>query len=59
VNGDLKPRLAARRTAMRIAYGPGRLETAHRSNEHVAVSDLMSATKVMALATLRLLGSAS
>lgn len=41
-----------------IAYGPGRLVTAHRPDEHVVVDELVDATKVMALATLRLLGTA-
>ena len=41
-----------------VAYGPGILETAHRPNEYVEIADLIDATKVMALATLRLLGTA-
>lgn len=41
-----------------IAYGPGILETAHRPDEYVALDDLVNATKVMALATLRLVGTA-
>jgi succinyl-diaminopimelate desuccinylase len=41
-----------------IAYGPGRLETAHRPDEYVDLEDLANATKVMALATLALLGTA-
>ena len=41
------------------AYGPGVLETAHTPNEYVEMADLIGATKVMALATLRLVGSAS
>lgn len=41
-----------------IAYGPGILETAHRPNEYVRLDDLATATKVMALAALRLLGTA-
>jgi succinyl-diaminopimelate desuccinylase len=39
-----------------IAYGPGRLILAHQPDEHVAVADLVAATKVMALLTLRLAG---
>jgi succinyl-diaminopimelate desuccinylase len=39
-----------------IAYGPGRLMTAHRPDEHVVVDELVAATKVMALATIQLLG---
>jgi succinyl-diaminopimelate desuccinylase len=41
-----------------IAYGPGRLETAHRPDEYVDLGELADATAVMALATLALLGSA-
>ncbi|MDP9264585.1 MAG: acetylornithine deacetylase/succinyl-diaminopimelate desuccinylase family protein [Chloroflexota bacterium] len=40
-----------------IAYGPGILETAHRPDEYVRLDDLANATKVMALATLTLLGT--
>jgi succinyl-diaminopimelate desuccinylase len=40
-----------------VAYGPGRLETAHRPNEYVDLEDLANATKVMALAALALLGA--
>ena len=39
-----------------VAYGPGVLETAHQPNEYVDIADLIDATKVMALATLRLVG---
>jgi succinyl-diaminopimelate desuccinylase len=39
-----------------IAYGPGRLETAHRPNEYVDLGELAEATKVMALAALALVG---
>ena len=41
-----------------IAYGPGRLGTAHRPDEYVDLEDLANATKVMALAALTLLGTA-
>lgn len=41
-----------------IAYGPGRLETAHRPDEYVDLDELADATMVMALATVSLLGSA-
>lgn len=41
-----------------IAYGPGRLETAHRPDEYVDRSELADATLVMALATVTLLGVA-
>ncbi|MFN2520355.1 MAG: acetylornithine deacetylase/succinyl-diaminopimelate desuccinylase family protein [Candidatus Limnocylindria bacterium] len=40
-----------------IAYGPGILDTAHRPDEYVRLDDLANATKVMALATLSLLGT--
>jgi succinyl-diaminopimelate desuccinylase len=39
-----------------IAYGPGRLETAHRPDEYVDLEDLANATTVMALAALALVG---
>lgn len=38
-----------------IAYGPGRLVLAHQPDEHVALEDLLAATKVLALLVLRLL----
>jgi succinyl-diaminopimelate desuccinylase len=38
-----------------VAYGPGRLVLAHQPDEYVAVDDLIAATKVLALLTLRLL----
>jgi two-component system response regulator HydG len=41
-----------------VAYGPGILELAHQPNEYVEIADLVAAAKVMALATLRLLGTA-
>jgi succinyl-diaminopimelate desuccinylase len=40
-----------------IAYGPGRLTLAHQPDEHVSIDDLLAATRVMALLTLRLVGS--
>lgn len=40
-----------------IAYGPGRLETAHRPDEHVDLAELADATKVLALAALVLVGA--
>ena len=40
-----------------IAYGPGILELAHQPDEYVVIDDLVSAAKVMAAATLRLLGA--
>jgi succinyl-diaminopimelate desuccinylase len=39
-----------------VAYGPGRLKTAHRPDEYVDLEDLANATKVMALAALALVG---
>ncbi len=41
-----------------IAYGPGRLVLAHQPDEYVAVGDLLTATKIMALLAMRLLGTA-
>ncbi|MGH6913405.1 MAG: acetylornithine deacetylase/succinyl-diaminopimelate desuccinylase family protein [Geminicoccales bacterium] len=39
-----------------IAYGPGILEQAHQPDEYVVIDDLVASAKVMAAATLRLLG---
>ena len=39
-----------------IAYGPGIRELAHQPDEYMAIEDLVASAKVMALATLRLLG---
>jgi succinyl-diaminopimelate desuccinylase len=39
-----------------IAYGPGILEQAHQPDEYVVIDDLVNAAKVMAAATVRLLG---
>ena len=41
-----------------IAYGPGILELAHQPDEYVVIDDLVSSAKVMAVATLHLLGLA-
>jgi succinyl-diaminopimelate desuccinylase len=41
-----------------IAYGPGILDLAHQPDEYVAVDDLVNSAKVMALASMRLLGAA-
>src|SRR6202035_2594166 len=38
-----------------IAYGPGRLVLAHQPDEYVAIADLVSAARVMAVLVLRLL----
>jgi succinyl-diaminopimelate desuccinylase len=40
-----------------IAYGPGILDLAHQPDEYCEIDDLVNATKVLALATLRLTGS--
>ncbi len=39
-----------------VLYGPGRLELAHTVDEHIDIDDLINGTKVLALATARLLG---
>jgi succinyl-diaminopimelate desuccinylase len=39
-----------------VAYGPGELELAHQPDESCRISDLVNATKVIALATLDLMG---
>ncbi len=39
-----------------VAYGPGELELAHQPDEFCRIDDLLSATKVIALATLDLMG---
>jgi succinyl-diaminopimelate desuccinylase len=39
-----------------IAYGPGILELAHQPDEYVEIADLVTSAKVMAAATLNLLG---
>ena len=39
-----------------IAYGPGILDLAHQPDEFVVIDDLVAASEVMALATLRLMG---
>ena len=38
-----------------VAYGPGELEIAHQPDEWCRIDDLVAATKVLALATLRLM----
>jgi succinyl-diaminopimelate desuccinylase len=38
-----------------VAYGPGELELAHQPDESCSIDDLLSATKVLALATLDLM----
>jgi succinyl-diaminopimelate desuccinylase len=40
-----------------VAYGPGRLELAHQPDEWCDIEDFVSAMKVLALATLRLVGA--
>jgi succinyl-diaminopimelate desuccinylase len=39
-----------------ISYGPGIIEIAHQPDEYVSLDDLETSAKVMALATLRLMG---
>ena len=39
-----------------VAYGPGELELAHQPDESCRIDDLINATKVLALATLDLMG---
>jgi succinyl-diaminopimelate desuccinylase len=39
-----------------ISYGPGIIELAHQPDEYVSLDDLETSAKVMALATLRLMG---
>ncbi len=41
-----------------IAYGPGILDLAHQPDEYVLLDDLVNSAKVMALAAMRLLGTA-
>ncbi|HMF98115.1 MAG TPA: acetylornithine deacetylase/succinyl-diaminopimelate desuccinylase family protein [Vicinamibacterales bacterium] len=38
-----------------VAYGPGELELAHQPDEYCRIADLVTATKVLALATLDLM----
>jgi succinyl-diaminopimelate desuccinylase len=40
-----------------ISYGPGVLEMAHQPDEYVSLDDLEASAKVMALATLQLMGA--
>ena len=39
-----------------VAYGPGILDLAHQPDEFVVIDDLVASAKVMALATVELLG---
>lgn len=41
-----------------IAYGPGILDLAHQPDEYVGIDDMVASAKVMAAATLALLGGA-
>jgi succinyl-diaminopimelate desuccinylase len=41
-----------------VGYGPGILELAHQPDEYCSVRDLVSATKVLALAAIDLCGTA-
>jgi succinyl-diaminopimelate desuccinylase len=40
-----------------VAYGPGEIELAHQPDESCRISDLVNATKVIALATLDLMSA--
>jgi succinyl-diaminopimelate desuccinylase len=40
-----------------VAYGPGELELAHQPDEYCRIEDIVNATKVLALATLDLMGA--
>jgi succinyl-diaminopimelate desuccinylase len=40
-----------------VAYGPGELELAHQPDEYCRVADIVDAAKVLALATLDLMGA--
>ncbi len=40
-----------------VAYGPGELELAHQPDEYCRVEDIVNATKVLAMATLDLMGA--
>jgi succinyl-diaminopimelate desuccinylase len=42
-----------------IAYGPGILDLAHQPDEYIDIDDMVASAKVMAAATLALLGSAA
>ena len=42
-----------------IAYGPGILDLAHQPDEYVGIDDMVASAKVMAAATLALLGEAA
>ncbi len=42
-----------------IAYGPGILDLAHQPDEYVGIDDMLASAKVMAAATLALLGGAA
>jgi succinyl-diaminopimelate desuccinylase len=39
-----------------VAYGPGILDLAHQPDEFVVIDDLVASMRVMALATLSLMG---
>jgi acetylornithine deacetylase len=39
-----------------VLYGPGDVRDAHRPNESVAIADLQTATRVLALTALRFCG---
>jgi succinyl-diaminopimelate desuccinylase len=37
-----------------VAYGPGQLDLAHQPDEYCSINDMIAATKVLAIAVLRL-----
>ncbi len=54
---ESQARGAYRRDPDCVAYGPGELELAHQPDEYCRIDDLVNATKVIALATLDLMGA--
>ena len=42
-----------------VAYGPGILDLAHQPDEYIVIDDMVTAAKVMAVSTLKLLGVVS
>jgi succinyl-diaminopimelate desuccinylase len=42
-----------------VAYGPGILDLAHQPDEYIVIDDMITAAKVMAVSTLKLLGVVS
>jgi succinyl-diaminopimelate desuccinylase len=54
---DHKACRADRRDPALRAYGPGELELAHQPDEYCRIEDIVNAAKVLALATLDLMGA--